>query len=56
MSSLEAGREDNKGCLSWLLSVAEEDHLCEGEGIGMRDGQLRRVAADGLKPAPRAAV
>ena len=56
MSSLDAGREDNPGCLSRLLSVAEADHLCEGEGVGMRDRQLRRVTADGLKPAPRAAV
>jgi len=53
---LEAGREDNQGCLSWLLSVAEEDHLCESKGVGMRDRQLRRVAADGLKPARRAAM
>jgi hypothetical protein len=34
-------REDNRGCrLSWL-SIAEEDHLSESEGIGMGDCQLR---------------
>ena len=46
--------KDNWGCLLSSLSIAEEDHLREGEGIGMRDGQLRRVAPDGLKSARRA--
>ena len=54
--SLEVRREDNQGCLSWWLSIAEEDHLRKGQGIGMRDCQLRRVAADGFKPPRRAAM
>ena len=38
------------------MSVAEEDHLCKRKGIGMRDGQLRRMAADCLESARGAAV
>lgn len=37
-------------------SIAEEDYLCEGERIGMRNGQLRCVAADGLESARGSAV
>lgn len=44
----------------WLsfhrLSIAEEDDLCEREGVGMRDGQLRGVAADCLEPSRGAAM
>ena len=50
-SGLRAGPEGQR-----RLSVAEKDHLCKREGIGMRDGQLRRMAADCFEPARGAAV
>src|SRR5260221_10109241 len=55
-TDLAGEKNDNGGCASLRspasagkLSLAEDQHLGEGQGVRMRDGEKRRSAADLLE-------